>query len=314
MASFIKMGIHLNYELIGKLTDASKKQGVTPKTYAEVLLSQALCVPQVFTTREARPIGRPVKPEHEDLSSRIERAETSSGFVGVYARGNRWTARWLHEELGLFSSREMAAIVRFWFEQGRRSVARDTLIASGASRAEATRLSRFQGDGEPLVIPEATTLGANTALPSLEAANTPVKRPRGRPRGPVRIAPDVPLVDASDIAAVPCQTFTSVREALEASLAAAAFAEVMAAAAQDASDFYGSPPSQYDHVYEVQGCTENEDGSSDTTNDEPPPAGKPTPGGKGSPASGTILRWSADFRQVAPPGHEAGEDPGEESP
>lgn len=80
----------------------------------------------------------------------------------------------------MFSNPELAAIARYWFEQGRRSVARDSLIATGTPRAEAVRLARFKGGGEPLDVPAAPVEGVGDA--AAVGAEPVAPRRRGRPR------------------------------------------------------------------------------------------------------------------------------------
>lgn len=174
--------IALDIAMAAKLGEKARAAGVSSDVYASAVLANEVLGlrPESAVAEPSRPVGRPVSPENEDVSSRIERnAATNSGFVGVYARGHRWVARWLYEELGRFSTPELAAIVRYWFEQGRRSVARDSLIATGTPRDEAVRLTRCFGDGEPLPI----------AVAQPPAPGEAPKR-RGRPRAGVTIAPE----------------------------------------------------------------------------------------------------------------------------
>lgn len=184
MAKKTYLRIALDITMAARLGEKARAAGVSTDVYAStVLASEVLGFrPESKDAESARPVGRPVSPENDDLSSRIERnPATNSGFVGVYARGLRWVARWMYEELGRFSTPELAAVVRYWFEQGRRSVARDSLIATGTPRDEAVRLTRYLGDGEPLAIAVADAPPADT------------KR-RGRParaqRGAVTVAPE----------------------------------------------------------------------------------------------------------------------------
>lgn len=195
MAKKTHLRVPLDISVAARLADKARAAGVSTDVYASTVLASDVLGfrSESAAASPTRDVGRPVSPEHEDVNSRIERnAGISSGFVGVYARGKRWVARWVYEELGRFSTPELAAIVRYWFEQGRRSVARDSLIATGTPRDEALRLSRYQGDGAPLVIEVAQT-------------QPPAAQKRGRPpRGStVSIAPETlaglpdPTLDAA---------------------------------------------------------------------------------------------------------------------
>lgn len=182
MAKKTYLRVALDITMAAKLGEKAQAAGVSTDAYASAILAgEVLGIRSDSASAEpARPVGRPVSPENDDLSSRIERnAAIASGFVGVYARGHRWVARWLYDELGRFSTPELAAVVRYWFEQGRRSVARDSLVATGTPRAEAVRLTRCFGDGEPLAIEVA------------QSPATEVPKRRGRPRAQgVSIAPE----------------------------------------------------------------------------------------------------------------------------
>lgn len=172
-----RLKIRLTPELLAKLSEMAAQRGVSAQVLAEAFVASGATGVGVQPPKD-RPIGRPVQ---NDLPPEVERSPITSGFTGVYPRGARWMARWLHEELGMFSNPEVAAIARYWFEQGRRSVARDTLVRGGIPREEAARLSRFKGGGAPVeVLADMKIEGVGDAA---TAGGVPVApRRRGRPR------------------------------------------------------------------------------------------------------------------------------------
>lgn len=280
MAKKTYLRVALDITMAAKLAEKARAAGVSADAYAStVIASEVLGFRKESKEDETgKPVGRPVSPENDDLSSRIERnAAITSGFVGVYARGHRWVARWLYDELGRFSTPELAAIVRYWFEQGRRSVARDSLVATGTPRAEAIRLTRCFGDGEPLAIAVA------------QSPVTEMPKRRGRPRAQgVAISPET-------VAALPDATLRGLR--------AADLGELPGTPGATAQDVFNHTQSLAEHTAvaeAVRATSTDEDanggGPSDTTYDEPPEDLGSRPGGE-VPASPRSLRWPQKFRQ-----------------
>ena len=281
-----------------------------------------------------------MQPENDDLSSRIERSPTATGFTGVYARGRRFVARWMHDELGRFSTAELAAIVRYWFEQGRRSVARDSLVATGTPRGEAERLSRYHGSGEPLVIPEAgvgpmsTLVEANQprrgrppkALAAADPGPDPTPevvrcrhpaehrgQPAGLPRGrSVCLVCNALLISGSEIMAV---WATVSGEPEELSSRAVVTDDISTSHGVGGGAARGELPTAEPPGVAAQPAeqnravgVENKGGSSDTTYDEPPRAAEPD-GGKAPATLPTILPWAYNLRQAAHPDDDGEGDP-----
>jgi len=264
MAKKTYLRVGLDITMAARLGEKARALGLSADAYASaVLAADVIGLRQETASAESsRTIGRPVAPENEDVSSRIERNPAiTSGFVGIYARGTRWVARWLYDELGRFSTPELAAIVRYWFEQGRRSVARDSLVATGTPRAEAVRLTRCFGDGEPLVI----------AVAQQSATEIPKRRGRPRARG-VAVVPNT-------LAAIPDAALQALRDPGE-------LPGTPGATAQDV----------FNHSQVITDGGDNGGGPSDTTYDEPPEVLGSAPGGE-VPASPRSLRWASKFRQ-----------------
>lgn len=281
------MKIRLVPELLAKLADMATQRRVSSQVLAEAFVTHAVTGIAAEPPKD-RPIGRPVQ---NDLPLHVERSPIASGFTGIYPRGTRWLARWLHEELGLFSSPELAAIARYWFEQGRRSVARDSLVATGTPRDEAVRLSRFKGVGEP--IPEAVVSGTGDSAAVGEVPVAP--RRRGRPRKATAVAVEDRqdhvermVVDYGELSGTPGATAQDVFNRSQRLAAHTAITEATRATSTDV----------------------NGGGPLDTTYSEPPEDVGSAPGGEAPVPSPRSLRWGAAFRQQPPP-PKPGSDPGE---
>jgi hypothetical protein len=237
----------------------------------------------------------------------------------------------MHDELGRFSTAELAAIARYWFEQGRRSVARDSLIATGTPRAEAERLSRFHGAGEPLVIPEA---GAGPMLTVAEA-NAPR---RGRPpklfagpTGPADQCTHPPqhrgrreglrrgqsiclvcgtlIISGSEIvsAVTPGTYEDRVDNGGEPEVVVSG-GEIISA--DDAQTLLADAARRAHGLVDAIRSVDSGGGSSDTTYDEPPRAAEPD-GGKAPATLTRIVPWAFKTRQAEDPVDDVREDPGE---
>jgi hypothetical protein len=148
--------IHLEPTFTTKLEAQAAAVGLSIDDFvAFVLRQQAMGVLTASALAPAtRPPGRPAAAI-DDVPADAPR--TASGFVGVYARGNRWVAKLDKTQLGPFSSAEIAAIARYHHLKGYEHGLGRRLADAGAAAPDTPVPAPYNSD-----LPAASASGAPT--------------------------------------------------------------------------------------------------------------------------------------------------------
>jgi hypothetical protein len=145
-------GLHISLpKQIRELIKANPvHNGIDTEEYLRIRLLQNLLqeIPEIVKAAQPKAgPGRPARPAPPRLPEDVERGETVSGFIGVYANGRYWKAFWDKGEgpLGVFDTPEDAALARYWYNKGRLSLAVAAMQSTGAPQEDLETTARQLG-------------------------------------------------------------------------------------------------------------------------------------------------------------------------